>query len=81
MSIILEQKRSVESKMKDDIENAFIALGGSKDDDKGIDLEQVKEIIKREFDMDIDMSKLIRNYGENESQNLRFDEFRDLMSN
>ena len=81
MSIIYEQKMSVERKMETDIANAFRALGGDECGEEGIDLEKVKQKIREEFDMDIDMSKLIRNYNEADKKTLKFEDFMDLMSN
>ena len=81
MSIIYEQKMSVERKMETDIANAFRALGGDESGEEGIDLEKVKQKIREEFDMDIDMSKLIRNYNETDKKTLKFEDFMDLMSN
>jgi len=81
MSIIYEQKRSVEDSMKGDVLNAFQALGGDINEGHGIDLEKVREIVKREFDMDIDMNKFVRSYQEGDKASLSFQEFMDLMTN
>lgn len=84
MKIILNQKKKSEDLLKNDIINAFVALGGIQGQDGEvehgkIDLLRIKEVVKREFNMDIDLCKL--GIGdENEDQEVGFKEFMELMS-
>jgi Ca2+-binding EF-hand superfamily protein len=84
MKIILNQKQKSEDLLKNDIVNAFVALGGIHGQDGEvengkIDLTKIKEVIKREFNVDIDLNKLgIGN--DNDGQEVDFKAFMELMS-
>lgn len=88
MSIILKQKLKVENEMREDIVNSFKALGGTieNEGEEGerlsgtINLDKVKKIINDEFEMEIDMSKLIMQFDEDGNKEIQFSEFMDLMS-
>jgi hypothetical protein len=70
--------------LKNDVVNSFVALGGMHDhegnfEDGKINLAKIKEVVKREFDMEIDLMKL--GIGDDDDdQEISFKDFMELMS-
>ena len=57
-----------------------MAMGGQPDGDGAINAEKLIETIKGEFDMTIDIEKLIEEIDEDGSGQIEFDEFTALLS-
>lgn len=57
-----------------------MALGGEANGDGYIDAEKLIRIIKEEFEMTIDIEKLIQDIDEDGSGKIEYDEFRQLLS-
>ena len=55
-------------------------MGGEEDGDGSIDAERLIRIIKEEFEMTIDIEKLIADIDEDGSGEIEYDEFRNLLS-
>ena len=55
-------------------------MGGEEDGDGSIDAEKLIRIIKDEFEMTIDIEKLIADIDEDGSGEIEYDEFRNLLS-
>ena len=55
-------------------------MGGQEDGDGSIDAEKLIRIIKEEFEMTIDIEKLIADIDEDGSGEIEYDEFRNLLS-
>ena len=60
--------------------DAFVALGGQQDKEGFIDAARLIEIIKHEFEMTIDIEKLIEDIDEDGSGQIEYDEFMSLLS-
>ena len=55
-------------------------MGGMEDGDGSIDADRLIRIIKDEFEMTIDIEKLIADIDEDGSGEIEYDEFRNLLS-
>ena len=55
-------------------------MGGLPDGDGSIDAQQLIKIIKEEFQMTIDIEKLIADIDEDGSGKIEYDEFMNLLS-
>ena len=55
-------------------------MGGQEDGDGSIDAQELIRIIKDEFEMTIDIEKLIQDIDEDGSGEIEYDEFRNLLS-
>ena len=55
-------------------------MGGKDDGDGFIDAQRRIKIIKEEFEMTIDIEKLIQDIDEDGSGEIEYDEFRNLLS-
>ena len=60
--------------------DAFVAMGGQEDGEGSIDAQKLISIIKDEFEMTIDIVKLIQDIDEDGSGEIEYDEFRNLLS-
>ena len=59
--------------------DAFVAMGGEPDGDGCIDAKKLIATIKDEFQMTIDIEKLIEEIDEDGSGEIEFDEFKALL--
>ena len=57
-----------------------MAMGGKDNGDGSIDAQKLIRIIKDEFEMTIDIEKLIEDIDEDGSGEIEYDEFRNLLS-
>ena len=57
--VIAEQKKNQSASNEEDTLDAFVAMGGQEDGDGAIDAQRLIDIIKYEFEMTIDIEKLI----------------------
>ena len=55
-------------------------MGGEPDGDGSIDAAKLIRIIKEEFEMTIDIEKLIQDIDEDGSGEIEYDEFKNLLS-
>lgn len=55
-------------------------MGGQADGEGFIDAQKLIKIIKHDFDMTIDIEKLIQDIDEDGSGEIEYDEFRNLLS-
>ena len=55
-------------------------MGGQEDGDGSIDAARLIHIIKEQFEMTIDIEKLIQDIDEDGSGEIEYDEFRNLLS-
>ena len=60
--------------------DAYVAMGGDEDGGGYIDAERLIRIIKEDFEMTIDIEKLIQDIDEDGSGQIEYDEFRNLLS-
>ena len=78
--MIIEEKRENErGSTEEDLLDAFVAMGGEPDGDGAINAEKLIETIKNEFEMTIDIEKLIEEIDEDGSGQIEFDEFTALL--
>ncbi len=65
---------------EEDTLDAFVALGGGTDKEGFIDADKLIRIIRDEFEMTIDIVKLIKDIDEDGSGEIEYDEFKNLLS-
>ena len=78
--VIAEQKKNQSASNEEDTLDAFVAMGGQEDGEGSIDAQKLINIIKNEFEMTIDIEKLIQDIDEDGSGEIEYDEFRNLLS-
>ena len=78
--VIAEQKKNQSASNEEDTLDAFVAMGGMEDGDGSIDAQRLIDIIKNQFEMTIDIEKLIQDIDEDGSGEIEYDEFRNLLS-
>lgn len=78
--VIAEQKKNQSASNEEDTLDAFVAMGGQEDGEGSIDAQKLIDIIKNEFEMTIDIEKLINDIDEDGSGEIEYDEFRNLLS-
>jgi len=66
---------------ENDFVDAFVAMGGNPDKSGKVDAQKLIQVIKEEFNMTIDIVKLIEEIDEDGSGEIEYDEFRTLLSN
>ena len=78
---IVATKRDNERGSSDaDLLDAYVAMGGNPDGGGCVDAEKLIETIKTEFEMTIDIVKLINEVDEDGSGEIEFDEFKELLA-
>ena len=77
--VIGEQKKQQEESNEEDTLDAFVALGGQYDKSGQIDATRLIKTIKEEFQMTIDIEKLIKDIDEDGSGLIEYDEFMQLL--
>ena len=65
---------------EDELLDAYVAMGGEADGEGFIDAQKLINIIKHDFEMTIDIEKLIQDIDEDGSGEIEYDEFRNLLS-
>ena len=60
--------------------DAFVAMGGEPDGEGCVDARKLIATIKEEFEMTIDIEKLIQDIDEDGSGQIEYDEFKNLLS-
>ncbi|EAS05296.1 dynein 18 kDa light chain (macronuclear) [Tetrahymena thermophila SB210] len=64
----------------DDTLEAFVAMGGSVDKSGNVDTAKLIQIVRDEFNMTIDIERLIHEIDHDKSGKISFDEFKALLS-
>ncbi len=59
--------------------DAFVAMGGEPDGEGCVDAKKLIATIKEEFEMTIDIERLIEEVDEDGSGEIEFDEFKQLL--
>ena len=78
---IVQEKRESEKETDDaDLLDAYVAMGGDPDGGGCVDADKLIETIKKEFEMTIDIEKLIAQVDEDGSGEIEFDEFKELLA-
>ena len=73
---LVDEKRSNEGgSTEEELLEALVAMGGQPDGDGFIDADKLIHTIKNEFEMTIDIEKLILDIDEDGSGEIEFDEF------
>lgn len=62
-----------------DMIDAFVAMGGNVDTSGHVNAELLIEIIKKEFELTIDIEGLIKEVDTDNSGKIEFDEFKELL--
>lgn len=78
--IISEKKESENVSSKEDLLDAYVAMGGDDDGGGCVDANKLIDTIKNEFQMTIDIVKLIQDIDEDGSGEIEFDEFQALLA-
>jgi len=76
----LKKVAPTENDQKQDLVDAFVAVGGGPGELGSIDANELIRIIKTEFKMSIDIEKLIEEIDEDGSGEIEFDEFEQLLT-
>ena len=74
-TIISEKRESENSSTVEDLLDAYVAMGGDDDGGGCVDANKLIDTIKNEFEMTIDIEKLIAEVDEDGSGEIEFDEF------
>ena len=75
--MVVSNKKSGDA--REDILDAFVAMGGEEDGGGNIDAEKLISIIKNDFGMTIDIEGLIKEIDVDGSGEIEFDEFQQLL--
>ena len=78
---LVDEKRENEGgSTEEELLEAFVAMGGQPDGDGFIDADKLIHTIKNDFEMTIDIEKLILEIDEDGSGEIEFDEFQQLLA-
>lgn len=78
---IVQTKRENERGSSDaDLLDAYVAMGGDEDGGGCVDADMLIKTIKEQFEMTIDIEKLIMDVDEDGSGEIEFDEFKELLA-
>ena len=78
--VICDHKYNQVATNEEDTLDAFISLGGDNDGGGSIDASKLISIIKKDFEMTIDIEKLIDEIDEDGSGEIEYEEFMTLLS-
>lgn len=62
-----------------DTKDAFVAMGGNEDGTGKLDASKLVEIVKKEFELTIDIETLIKSIDHDKSGEIEYDEFKSLL--
>mgnify|MGYP000948636028 CR=1 FL=1 len=79
-ALIVEKRDEERGSSEEELLQAFAAMGGEPDGDGCINAEKLIQTIKHEFEMTIDIEKLIEEIDEDGSGQIEFDEFTALLT-
>ena len=77
--IVTEQKKNSLVDNEEDTMDAFVSMGGDNDGGGCVDAKQLIKIIKEDFEMTIDIEKLIDEIDEDGSGEIEYEEFKTLL--
>ena len=77
--IIIEQKKKQSADNEEDTMDAFVSMGGEPGGQGFIDAGKLIQIIKEQFQMTIDIEKLIQDIDEDGSGEIEYNEFKQLL--
>mmetsp|Transcript_31090 Transcript_31090/g.42233 ORF Transcript_31090/g.42233 Transcript_31090/m.42233 type:complete len:157 (+) Transcript_31090:18-488(+) len=78
-TLVLEKRKEERGSSDEELLDAFVAMGGQPDGEGSIDADKLITTIKAEFEMTIDIEKLIEEIDEDGSGQIEFDEFKALL--
>ena len=78
--IVTEQKKNQGVSAAEETMESFVSMGGQPDGSGIVDAKKLIDIIKNQFEMTIDIEKLIADIDEDGSGEIEYEEFRCLMS-
>jgi Ca2+-binding EF-hand superfamily protein len=78
--MVAQMKETKLLQNEEDTLEAFVALGGDPSGDGFIEISNLINILKNNFEMTIDIEKLIQDIDEDGSGKIEYDEFRQLLS-
>ena len=78
--MIKDIKRKENKENEDDTILAYVAMGGQEDKDGYVDANKLIEIIKKDFEMTIDIEQLIKEIDEDGSGKIEYGEFSTLLN-
>ena len=78
--IIIEQKKNELVDNEEDTLDAFVSLGGESEGKGNVDAKKLIDIIKHQFEMTIDIEKLIQEIDEDGSGEIEYEEFKSLLN-
>ena len=78
-SLVLQKREDERGSSEEDLLDAFVAMGGQPDGEGSIDADKLISTIKKEFEMTIDIEKLIAEVDSDTSGLIEFDEFKELL--
>ena len=78
-SLINDKRENERGSSEQDLLDAFVAMGGEPDGDGAINADKLIKTIKDEFEMTIDIEKLIKEIDEDGSGQIEFGEFTQLL--
>ncbi|CAD8175366.1 unnamed protein product [Paramecium octaurelia] len=80
LKIIAYHKMILQTSDEEDIKLAFIALGGNEDKTGSVDRQKLINVIQNEFNLSIDLNRLIKELSPNQNE-LKYEDFRNLLQN
>ena len=78
-NLINDKRENERGSSEQDLLDAFVAMGGEPDGDGAINADKLIKTIKEEFEMTIDIEKLIKEIDEDGSGQIEFGEFTQLL--
>ncbi|CAG9331244.1 unnamed protein product [Blepharisma stoltei] len=78
---VYEQHQNSEvNRDEQDMIDAFVAMGGNPDTTGSIDTDKLINVIRQQFEMTIDIERLIEDIDEDQSHTIEYAEFKRLLS-
>ena len=78
--MIAEQKKNLGEDNEEDTVDAYVSLGGQADKGGIVDANKLIDIIKKKFEMTIDIEQLIAEIDKDGSGEIDYDEFKILLN-
>lgn len=80
LKAIIFFKNRRDTNNENDYVDAFVAMGGNEDKSGKVDARRLVDVIKNEFDLTIDIEKLIREVDTDGSGEIEYNEFKAMLS-
>ena len=80
LEMVKEKRESEKGTDEQDLLDAYVAMGGDPDGGGCVDADKLIATIKTEFEMTIDIVKLIAEVDDDGSGEIEFDEFKELLA-